>query len=786
MHRYRHIVIASLCLTATVHAPSAQQIKPLSIADAVATRSFGIYAPISVSPDGRWVAYTIVDPRKRRSHSQNAPVFLSTGAPLGAEGASLWIADTKTGATRDLTGRAGNSWDGVWSPDGSRLAFYSDRDGVARLWVWDRATATVKRVSSATVRVYFMFESPEWTPDGRALLVKVLPEGDTIGQSEDSVSKAALAMPNDTVPTAEVLAANLRGSDTVRVDFGSSEALIADLALVAVTDGSMRRIVRRSQIMRYWPSPTGERVAYTVLSGMVLTPEITYVYDVGIGDLRSGATRIIARRVPNFWGPTIRWSPDGLRMAFTTKPHSYALQDRPDRALPPGDCYVAGVLDDSIRNLTPGTHVDLGADFNAPLWSADGSTLFALGDGGLWRIDAQRGGLAPVGRVPGRTAVAIITSGPFGRPWPSQSGDTLLLRTFDSRTLKVGVARIDVHTGASKLTYEDDESLPAPGRTAFGISAASDVFVYQRESAAHPPDLWVAQPTFVARRRFTHINPQLDAYVFGDRRLVWWRGDDGDSLRGALLLPAGYHAGKRYPLISWQYGGERWSMFANNFGVIPLYADYMQLLTTRGYAVLVPDAPQHIGTPMLDLAKAVLPGVNRAIELGIADPKRLGIMGQSYGCESTLMILVQTTRFKAAECASGASSLIASAGVLGFGPAWADSGQGKMGATVWQRRDRYVENSPYFYLDRLTTPILMVNGTADRAVPPFLGNATYEALRQLGKRVEYVRYEGEGHGPMYYSRANLTDYLNRLLRWFSEFLDNDPNDNRSQVSKQRR
>ncbi len=110
MRMKRFDLVAAFCLTTVGSAGFAQQVKPLSIQDALATRTFGIYAPISVSPDGRWVAYTIVDPRKRRSHSENALNFLSTGTPRDAEGAELWIADTKTGATRDLTGHAGNSW----------------------------------------------------------------------------------------------------------------------------------------------------------------------------------------------------------------------------------------------------------------------------------------------------------------------------------------------------------------------------------------------------------------------------------------------------------------------------------------------------------------------------------------------------------------------------------------------------------------------------------------------------------------------------------------------------
>jgi dipeptidyl aminopeptidase/acylaminoacyl peptidase len=93
-----------------------------------------------------------------------------------------------------------------------------------------------------------------------------------------------------------------------------------------------------------------------------------------------------------------------------------------------------------------------------------------------------------------------------------------------------------------------------------------------------------------------------------------------------------------------------------------------------------------------------------------------------------------------------------------------------MGGTVWQHRERYIENSPYFYLDRVTTPVLIVQGTSDRASPPFQSDATFEALRQLGKRVVYLRYDGEGHGPMLYSAANRAHYLNRVVRWFDEYL----------------
>lgn len=770
IHRWASAIVSGLTVSGPIAA--AQQVKPLLIADAVATRTFAFVAPIVLSSDGEWVAYTVANPLKRRPHTDDAIEYLRTGTPRLQEGSELWIANTKTGEARDLTGPIGASWDGVWSPGGSRLAFYSDRDGLERLWVWDRATGSVRRVSAVVAHAFLGYQAPQWTPNGTALVAKILPEGDTIEGTPDSIERAPAATPNDTAATAQVYTANIGAGDTSRSRVFVTKRNTADLALVSLSDGRVQRLVRNSAIMRYWISPTGRQVAFTVPTGPGHSSETTNLYDVDIVDLSTGSVRTVAHDVSHFWGPPVAWSPDGTHLAFTSKLHDFELQDRPDRPLPPGDCYIVDAASDGARDVTPGRHADLSDEFNPPVWSADGSTLFAVGDDTVWRIDAQRGGLHAVGRVPGRTVVSIIATGAFPRPWMPNGKDDLLVRTLDERTLKVGMARLNLRTGASELAYEDDESLPRASHVAFGIDAARNVFVYTREDAAHPADIWISGPTFRDRHRLTHINPQLDAYVFGERRLIYWLSDDGDSLRGTLLLPAGYKPGTRYPLISWQYGGERWSMFANDFGALPPLADYVQLLATRGYAVLVPDAPQHIGTPMLDLAKTVLPGINRAIEIGVADARRLGIMGNSYGCASTLMIIVQTTRFKAAQCSSGPSSIIAMAGALGGdGAVWADSGQGKMGATVWERRDRYIENSPYFYLDRITTPILMTSGTSDRAVPPYMSDATYEALRQLGKRVAYVRYGGEGHEPMAYSRANVMDYLNRVVRWFDAYLD---------------
>jgi dipeptidyl aminopeptidase/acylaminoacyl peptidase len=99
-----------------------------------------------------------------------------------------------------------------------------------------------------------------------------------------------------------------------------------------------------------------------------------------------------------------------------------------------------------------------------------------------------------------------------------------------------------------------------------------------------------------------------------------------------------------------------------------------------------------------------------------------------------------------------------------------EQGQGLMGGTPWQFPERYVENSPIFYLDRVETPVLIVHGAEDIAVHPFLSEEVFVGLRRLGKEAMYVKYEGEGHSPRSWSYTNQVDYTERMIDWFDQHL----------------
>jgi dipeptidyl aminopeptidase/acylaminoacyl peptidase len=296
--------------------------------------------------------------------------------------------------------------------------------------------------------------------------------------------------------------------------------------------------------------------------------------------------------------------------------------------------------------------------------------------------------------------------------------------------------------------------------------------IFVAEDALHPPDLWMSNMQFQRPRQLTHLNPELEAYKSGLAQVIEWLSDDGERLHGALLLPSNYEKGRKYPLVVWVYPMLLSNSF-DEFGFGGLGFINMQLFATRGYAVLFPDAPRKIGEPMMSMPKSVLPGVSKVIDMGIADPQRIGVMGHSYGGWAAMALITQTRRFRAAIEMDGPADLMAFYGVMQPDGSVSRVSQGEsilIGATPWQAPLKYIENSPIFYLDRVETPLLIVQGSEDDASPAFLADEIFVGLRRLGKPVEYVKYAGENHVPSDWAYPNELDFTYRVIGWLDSYL----------------
>ena len=298
--------------------------------------------------------------------------------------------------------------------------------------------------------------------------------------------------------------------------------------------------------------------------------------------------------------------------------------------------------------------------------------------------------------------------------------------------------------------------------------------------------LWISRPAFEQQRAIVETNAWLGDVAEGEIRRVDYRGVAGDELRGWLILPVDHAPGTRHPLIVAVYPGFVFHGHAppTMLSIAGHHANNPQLLAARGYAVLLPSMPLspagEPSDPYLDLANGVLPAVDAAIEMGIADPDRVGLMGHSYGGYGTYALITQTQRFRAAVALAGIADLVSLYGQFDArfrydGDAHehmvqmtlAETGQLRMGGPPWQDAERYVRNSPLFAAGDVQTPLLIIQGDMDY-VPLQQGEQFFSALYRQGKRARFVRYWGEGH--VLQSPANIQDMWQRIFGWFDEFL----------------
>ncbi len=768
IRRIKIVGAVLFCGIAVAAGTSAQERKPIAVDDILKTKRIAPFVPIALSPDGKRLAYTVQD--NRRANAFDSKAYYRTGLAFWGSGSDIWIQNPEPGEVRNLTGGNGENWLPAWSPDGHYLAFFSTRgkSQVANLWVWDTARDELRQVTDKNIRG----DQIEWTRDAQHVLVTTVPEGVSLEDYVNKVSgsRAGTGAKEEGSDSTAILYQSRSNSDDPnrlpQSDPWSLDEVWRDLISIDVDSGEVTTLAHSSRIATYFVSPDGSRVAYTIPTRFEKPGSQQILFDLVTVRIADNQSKTLATDIRlAFDGGRYRWSPDSSRVSFR--------ENGPGMA---GDCYVVGMEGKAPRKVTA---LDPPADYPSarseePLWDAKGKSIFFIHHGGLWQAPADGGEPAKVAEIPNREIIAMIPRS--GNLLWRDDGASTVVMTHDDVGKQDGFYGIDLRSGESHPLLENGQCYTC-ATTSQEVAVTKDGrrVVYSREDAQHENELWVSDPSFRNSQRLTNLNPQLDQYEMGAAKLIHWLSDDGRPLQGTLLLPSGYKEGIRCPLIVWVYGGALLSNRFDHFGHTSGGPFNMQLFATRGYAILLPDMPVGVGTPMLDMAKSVLPGVNKVIEIGVADPGRLGIMGHSFGGYSTLSLIVLTNRFKAAIDASGMGDLIGSYGEMAkngaaFGTGMEEQFPGSMGGTPWTVRDRYIANSPVFDFDRVETPLLIVHGSDDEVVTPFLSDEVFVDLRRLGKEVEYARYDGEDHSPAYWRYANQVDLCNRIIAWFDSHL----------------
>jgi dipeptidyl aminopeptidase/acylaminoacyl peptidase len=295
------------------------------------------------------------------------------------------------------------------------------------------------------------------------------------------------------------------------------------------------------------------------------------------------------------------------------------------------------------------------------------------------------------------------------------------------------------------------------------MSEDGATFVFTESDGDLPDELYAADPGFRDVRKLTDLNPWLNDRALSHTELIAYRDADGRKLYGVLYYPAGFEKGKTYPLVTEVYE----SYFDNGFN------GALNVLTSAGYAVLHPSVNLITGYPGEAWAKGALAAVNKVIDMGVADPDRLGIQGTSYGGYATVLLITQTDRFKAAINNSGKVDMVSfytQSPRLGVRNTHApEKSQDRIGGTLWEYPERYLAHSAILGADRITTPLLCITGDQDPNVEALQSQEIYYALRRLGKTCVWLRYHDGAHGGPN-TPEERADMYKRMIGWYDKYL----------------
>lgn len=496
--------------------------------------------------------------------------------------------------------------------------------------------------------------------------------------------------------------------------------------------------------------------------------------DYHLVDMRTGNHSLLLQR---FYDPGYSAAPraswDGRRIVYGLDGH-YHLRD------------LATGADINLTEKVPTSFVNTEDDHNVrkPLtgflgWSRDDRHVLLRDLWDIWLVPTD--GRSPAvnltrnGRSEGIRYQSVVTLDPEEKGFDVRK--PIYLRIYGERTKRSGYARIEADAkglkpGALALVWED--------ANVYGLRKAknADVYVYMREDSNLPTEYLAGDAMLKGASKVSENAPDAPKYSLGaGGRLVDYVSDKGDSLQGALFLPAGYEPGKRYPTVVYYY--EKLSQTLHNWS----NPDFGRtgwnptMYTSNGYAVFIPDIVYRLDDPGMSAVWCVLPAVKAAISTGVVDPDRIGIHGHSWGGYQTCFLVTQTGMFKAAAAGAPLTNMVSMYDLVywnsgGGNMSIFEASQGRFRGAPWENWEAYLRNSPVYHVKKVTTPLLMLHNDKDGAVDFTQGIEFYNALRRLQKPVVMVQYKGENHGLA--KMENRKDYSVRMMEFFDHHLKGSP------------
>ncbi len=301
-------------------------------------------------------------------------------------------------------------------------------------------------------------------------------------------------------------------------------------------------------------------------------------------------------------------------------------------------------------------------------------------------------------------------------------------------------------------------------------------FIYTKESFRNSPDVYVST-NFKDEKKISAINPQQKDYLWGNGELVTWKTYSGKDATGVVYKPENFDPNKKYPMIVYFY--EKLSDNLNRYQApapTPSRINHTYFVS-NDYIVFTPDISYTIGHPGKSAEDYINSGVEALKKNTWVNGSKIAIQGQSWGGYQVAHLITATNMYAAAWTGAPVVNMTSAYGGIRWGTGMSrqfqyEQTQSRIGKTLWEAPELYIENSPLFNMPKVTTPVVIMHNDEDGAVPWYQGIEMFMALRRLQKPVWMLNYNGDDHNLI--KRANKNDIQQRQVQFFDHYLKDKP------------
>lgn len=346
------------------------------------------------------------------------------------------------------------------------------------------------------------------------------------------------------------------------------------------------------------------------------------------------------------------------------------------------------------------------------------------------------------------------------------------LQGFDEKTKGIHIYKLidhGDHTDVKELAYFDAKLYGGLMR-----SKNLERFAMRKMTFNDYPELFTYTREFANLKQISNTNPQQSEFKWGTSEIIDWKAYDGTKLEGILYKPEDFDASKTYPLMVYFYELRSDNLHSHYIPRPTASIIFPSEYTSAGYVVFIPDVRYKEGHPAQSAYDCILSGTDRVLELlPNIDSNRMALQGQSWGGYQVAQLVTMTDRYAAAMAGAPVTNMFSAYGGIRWGSGYNrqfqyERTQSRIGYTIWEKPELYVENSPQFHLPNVTTPLLIMHNDGDGAVPWYQGIELFTGLKRLDKPTWLLNYNGDGHNLM--KNANRIDLSIRMRQFFDYYL----------------